>query len=347
MSAEVPSPTPRAKSARKPFTPEVARDELFAKLEKAGAKGTASLIPLKTPPEKRAVYEQVLSEMERAREVFADREIAKTKYFLWSLRPQFSPEEARAEMQAKLEKGGTKGVTTLFPAKLPRYKREVYDHVLAEMERGRELYADRRTDQAKYYLWPLRPQPPSRESVAAQLEDYLLSRHPMLVGITELKKAIGKSKEAAQYLFSAFELLAANRKLVILRHKKGKTYEELYAHAGSLRQMLGVEPAATGDPDAPPALAAASQPGTDFEPERVRRAYADIVKQTGFPAVPISALQSQSGVLLSALKSWIKEQYANGSAVLSFGDWSLADDAKRAAAVELNGERYLLVRLVA
>jgi hypothetical protein len=106
--------------------------------------------------------------------------------------------------------------------------------------------------------------------------------------------------------------------------------------------MLGVEPAATGDPDAPP-----SQPGTDFEPERVRRAYADIVKQTGFPAVPISALQNQSGVLLSALKSWIKEQYANGSAVLSFGDWSLADDAKRAAAVELNGERYLLVRLVA
>jgi hypothetical protein len=40
------------------------------------------------------------------------------------------------------------------------------------------------------------------------------------------------------------------------------------------------------------------------------------------------------------------EEYESGGVVLSSGDWSLADDAKRAAAVEIDGERYLLARLM-
>jgi hypothetical protein len=37
--------------------------------------------------------------------------------------------------------------------------------------------------------------------------------------------------------------------------------------------------------------------------------------------------------------------WREGGAALSLGDWSLADEETRAAAVTLDGERYLLVRL--
>ncbi len=54
------------------------------------------------------------------------------------------------------------------------------------------------------------------------------------------------------------------------------------------------------------------------------------------------ALQQESGAALAALQEWLLGEHRAGRAILSRGDWSLADD-EAAAAVEWQGQPYLLV----
>ncbi len=66
----------------------------------------------------------------------------------------------------------------------------------------------------------------------------------------------------------------------------------------------------------------------------------------GFPDVKISALQHALGPSgATALAAHLTALWREGRATLSLGDWSLASEETRAAAVELDGEKYLLVRL--
>lgn len=80
--------------------------------------------------------------------------------------------------------------------------------------------------------------------------------------------------------------------------------------------------------------------------EEVRAAYRLLAARTGFPSVAISALQQESAAPLAALQEWLLGEHRAGRAILSRGDWSLADEAKRGAAVEWQGQPYLLARLL-
>ena len=100
-----------------------------------------------------------------------------------------------------------------------------------------------------------------------------------------------------------------------------------YLFAGPLRQWLDGSAAPT-------------------EPAALDEVYRRLVRESGgFPDVKISALQAAVGDGSGALATELVARWRRGEATLSMGDWSLASEETRAAAVELNGERYLLVRL--
>lgn len=83
----------------------------------------------------------------------------------------------------------------------------------------------------------------------------------------------------------------------------------------------------------------------DVDESAIRRAYRDLVAQDGFKDVRISDLSKRSGVPADKLGAWIKEQAAQGRAVPTRGDESLASPEARAAAVTVRGEPHLQVRL--
>lgn len=65
----------------------------------------------------------------------------------------------------------------------------------------------------------------------------------------------------------------------------------------------------------------------------------------GFPDVKISTLRaSLAGESAGSLDQRLRTLWSGGLVTLSLGDWSLASEEMRAAAIELDGERYLLVR---
>ena len=120
--------------------------------------------------------------------------------------------------------------------------------------------------------------------------------------------------------------LQAERQVLALRH--GKTV--LYAFAEPLRDWLESGAGAKGGPA--PALV---------------EAYRRLVRESGgFPDVKISALRAALGAAEAAtLSRDLVALWRRGEGTLSLGDWSLASEETRAAAVEINGEKYLLVRL--
>ncbi|RYZ68396.1 MAG: hypothetical protein EOP09_09510, partial [Proteobacteria bacterium] len=90
------------------------------------------------------------------------------------------------------------------------------------LRKSRRIFVDRRKPKERYYLWDVRPPIPTRESVAAALEAFAEREFPRLLSPADLKDALGKDKEAQSFIFRAFELLAAERRLIVLRYQPGK-----------------------------------------------------------------------------------------------------------------------------
>ena len=75
-------------------------------------------------------------------------------------------------------------------------------------------------------------------------------------------------------------------------------------------------------------------------------AYTQAVRASGgFPDVKISTLRaSLPAESAGTLSERLRTLWHEGRVTLSLGDWSLASEEMRAAAIELDGECYLLVR---
>ncbi|MDQ3622357.1 MAG: hypothetical protein M3463_07705 [Verrucomicrobiota bacterium] len=237
-------------------------------------------------------------------------------------RTTFTAGQARERILTKLRAAGAKGAPALFSARTPESRRAVLEETLAALESERAIAVDRGKARARYYLPEFAPARPTLESVCARLEQIAAVKHPHLLSASELKRGLLKTE---QPLFEkACYWLETQRQLVKLL--RGKT--ALFACAGSLRFFLGE---------------AASEDG--IHPERIREAYRTLAARTGFPAVEIAALQRATGAPLDALRPWLLDEYRQGRAVFSSGDWSLAEEATRAAALQVGDARYLLVRL--
>jgi hypothetical protein len=237
-----------------------------------------------------------------------------------------SAAEVREKILAKVRTAGAKGATSLHPAKISDQVRVLYADALESLEAAEEVFVDRRKAKPRFYAWTDRPIFPSVESVADELASFAAQRFPVLTSAADFKKLLAKSKEKAAVHGDAITRLVEQKRLLAFTHASGKKQTPLYIAASSLRELLGGETQRTTD---------------------IPAAYAELVRRTGFPAVMLSELQLESGVELTALHRWARAEHQAGRAVLSLGDWSLASVAQRAAMLELNGERYLQVRLLA
>ena len=166
--------------------------------------------------------------------------------------------------------------------------------------------------------------PPTPELVADRLLALAPARElPALWSRAELSRRLTPAERPA--LDAALARLQDARQMLALG--QGKSVRYLFA--GPLRRWLDGS-AALPEPAEP-------QPSLD-------EAYRRLVRESGgFPDVKISALQAASGS--KSLAAELVARWRRGDATLSMGDWSLASEETQAAAVELDGEKYLLVRL--
>lgn len=245
-----------------------------------------------------------------------------------SAKVAFTLEAARAEILGKVVKVGVKGTGTPFSAAAKKPKRSLYDQALRALDAEGAIYVDRSKEKAKYFSSEFAP---SVGGAANKIEQLAARKHPALLTSADLKKALSKNESAM--LGPAMELLETEKRLVKLLRKTSV----VYAHGDSLRAMLG-ESVTNAQP--------APSPGV-VSGESIRRAYRDLARLSGFPAVEIAALQRHAGISMSTLKDWLREEHRRGRAVFSAGDWSLADEQTRAGLIEIEGrnERYLNVQL--
>lgn len=182
---------------------------------------------------------------------------------------------------------------------------------------------------------PPKAPPPTPEAVAARLLGSLpVGEPPMLWKEADLKRRL-TTAERPQFA-AALAALREGRQALALAQGKST----LYLFAEPLREWLteagGAGKTAGGPPDVPPA-----------GPEGLLGVYTRLVQGSGgFLDVKIAGLRAALGPAEGdALPARLVALWREGRATFSQGDWSLADEATRAAAVEVAGERYLLVRL--
>ena len=175
---------------------------------------------------------------------------------------------------------------------------------------------------------------PTVATVAARLVGLFAAEEwPALWKEGELKRRLAAAERPL--VAAALARLQEERQVLALR--QGKSV--FYLFAGPLRGWLDHAPGGRGTESR--VVEAAVEPGELFA------VYARLVRASGgFPDVKIAALLATlDPASAEALSARLTDLWREGRATLSQGDWSLADEATRAAAVELQGERYLLVRL--
>lgn len=235
-------------------------------------------------------------------------------------------EGARKTILAKLARGGAKGVAALWTPKTAAAKRAALEHAVEGLEREEAIFVDRRKSKPRYFAWGHRPALPTKESVAVLLEKAAEDDFPSLSTRKRWQAALKKQPGAAEWLEAALAHLLREKRLLSLTYRKTKGGEEVFVPISRL-----------------PAAVSSTVP---FSVEAVREAYRELSARMGFPAVAISALSQASGAGPAELRAWLLAEHLAGKAILSRGDWSLADEAKRAAAVEWKGQPHLLVRLL-
>ena len=175
--------------------------------------------------------------------------------------------------------------------------------------------------------------PPTREGVAARLLAlFPPGELPALWKEAELKRRLSTAERPV--LAAALTHLQEARQVLALRQGKGV----FYLFAEQMRAWLADGTVVADSAKAVAASVAAA--------EDLWTVYGRLVRQSGgFPDVKIAGLRAElDAASAGELGGRLVELWREGRATLSHGDWSLADAATREAAVELNGERYLLVR---
>ncbi len=171
---------------------------------------------------------------------------------------------------------------------------------------------------------------PTPEAVAARLLALApRGELPALWSRAELARRLTAAERPA--LDAALARLQADRQVLALRQGKSA----VWVFAGPLRGWL----------DGSAVVEEAAGP---LERATLDNAYQQLVRESGgFPDVKISALKAALGPAAAGgtLAAELVACWRRGEGTLSLGDWSLASEETRAAAVELNGEKYLLVRL--
>lgn len=159
------------------------------------------------------------------------------------------------------------------------------------------------------------------ELAYAHIEAKTAPGNPKLYIASELRRGLkGASKDKAD---EAITLLVRDGKL--LRFMRGNT--AFFLHTAALGGSVSAKPTLTRD--------------------QVLAAYREIVKATGLSNVLIEDLWRRLQAPMDELASMLVAECRAGRAVPTRGDWQLASEATRAAAVDIDGQAHLIIRFVA
>lgn len=175
---------------------------------------------------------------------------------------------------------------------------------------------------------------PTRDALARKIDARASMKRACALGRDDMAAWCSAAEEFL--LDAAVRELVKMGRLVALR--RGSAV--FYTHVDGLS---GVAPAPRAATIAATEREKAASHDTRF---RIIEAYRRLVAQDGFGDVVIGDLRREAGMPQEELGAWLLEQSRLGRAHLGRGDWSLADDAARQAAVTAAGEPHLRVRLV-
>lgn len=265
-----------------------------------------------------------------------DDEAAKTKRPRRSTKPPLTLEGAEGQILDKLQKAGPGGTAAPYSkTKGSSAEGPLYAQALASLasEERREIFRDQRGKTPKYYLWIHRPKLPTAEAVAEKILAFAQSEHPRIYHEAGLVKRLKPGKDEKPLFPAALRLLCEGGQLTAMDYAPAAKTTRLYAVTAAFQS-----------PARPAAPAAAPVSERPLSPDDVRPAYDALVRQSGFPAVPIATLQKAAGVAMEPLKDLLRRERDNGGVVLSIGDWSIASEEERAGVIEMHGRKYLQVR---
>ncbi|MFZ4767088.1 MAG: hypothetical protein ACOYMN_19215 [Roseimicrobium sp.] len=274
--------------------------------------------------------------------------------------PTENPESAafQASVLEKLAAAGPKGVamSNLASAREPEL-RVAQKAQLAQMEAAGQVQAQRKNSIVRYWLTGQMPPEVTPEEKADEILRRLLPEQrrgrlltPGMIK-SELLKGQGIPDSA---LRTCLRILEQER--VLLKLSAGSTV--YYTYAPAVRSLL-LEDAASPPPAAlaPPGpantavSAAASRQARAAEAplpvtnQRVIEAYRSARMQRRLPDVEIARLQELLHCPVEELKIVVKRLCELGTFIPGKGDWSFATAAARAAAVVVQDEPHLFVRM--
>ncbi|MGH8524186.1 MAG: hypothetical protein ACREXY_08225 [Gammaproteobacteria bacterium] len=158
------------------------------------------------------------------------------------------------------------------------------------------------------------------ELAYAHMEAKAVPGNPKLYVATELRRGLkGAPNDKAE---EAIKHLVRDGKL--LRLARGST--AFFLHKASLSGPVSEMPTLTRD--------------------RVLAAYREIVNATGLSNVLVEELRRRLQAPINELAEMLVQECRAGRAVPSRGDWLLASEATRAAAIHIGGQPHLIIRFV-
>lgn len=231
--------------------------------------------------------------------------------------------EIIAGMLASLDAAGPAGLTGAKLLAGPAASRGERIVALQRLERGG--LAVLRT-KGKGQIWFAARHAPTVEVVMASLREKAVPHGAVAWTVGELSRLLPAAQR--DLVAESLSALAAAGEASELRAAKGAGRYWLFSKALQVgHQRL---PAPSG------------MQGTE---SAILAAYAAWRKPTGSSLMAIHELQTASGVALAELHNWLRREAAAGRAELSEGDWSLASDSAREAALSLQGQKFIRVRL--
>ncbi|WP_395745632.1 hypothetical protein [Prosthecobacter sp.] len=226
---------------------------------------------------------------------------------------------------AKLEAAGDTGLTKSSLTKISGSANKVFARLVSEravMNLGtskKTLYV-----LAKHYR-PL-------ELAYALLEKKAMPGKAVLFLSKELERGcVGAVKKAVP---EAIKRLIQDKKLISVQRGRSR----YYLHSASIRSCLNLN-----DAEPPTKTAEADHL---IDEGVIRQAYDSLVQEAGYADVRISDLQQRSGVQLDTLKPWLLNQSREGRIAPTRGDWSLAGEDEKAAAIQIDGQPHVRIRFL-
>ncbi len=228
-----------------------------------------------------------------------------------------------------LDAAGLKGLAN---AKLPAAKGKKKEAKAVALQRLEEGALAVKLQKGKSVLWFAARHAPSPASAALALQQNAMAKGPVVWGLADLKKLLLPVQKS--HLAAALESLVQSGQVLSLKSVNGRSRFWIFREALS-------SVSAPVQPHAPSSMS----PPPQHDGEPLRAVYTAWRSRSGSSLMAIQDLQHTSGLPLTKVHQWLRQEAAAGRAELSEGDWSLAPELVREAALVVGGQKFIRVRL--